>query len=608
MLERDAELDAFCQDFFPQVRKRHAEGMDRIAKVTVIFELVEPGDVIAALKRVDPVRLGQWQHLLLPPTPSPSAPAPAAAPPSRSAVARLFISFVAADKRFLEELIKHLSSLRQRLGIDIWHAGLIRAGQHREAAILRALKRADIALLLISPDYLATKQSCAEMRAALQRSTDGTAQVIPIILRSCAWQETPLGSLLPLPKEGRPVDLWRSGDAAWLDVAQGLHNAILFPASTLRRSVALPVDATKNAATQRPSFPLAEIFRVSGQPSLNFVEPSQLTELCLRMAAMGQGLVVEGPSGIGKTTAVKRALAELQPPPRIVWIASKKAGDLALLRSELAAGFAQGGQLVIDDFHHLPLTEQQQVADLIKVLADDSRNDAKIVLIGINPAGQTLVRNFPDLAGRFTVVSLERQPPEKIDELIFKGEVAANIVFRRRAEFVTAAYGSFFTAQQLCYAAALQAGIAKTKELSTIVELGPRDVLATVLKDLSFKYRELLINFAAYDEQAPPRGAGLALLWLLAQGDEGSVSLALASLRHPQLTPAFAWLRAHLQGLFARTALERLFYWNVRAGVLSLEDPQLVFYLRNLAWPQLAADSGHAAVKWDPMNGPEFPA
>ncbi|MEO1318214.1 MAG: ATPase, partial [Pseudomonadota bacterium] len=54
-----------------------------------------------------------------------------------------------------------------------------------------------------------------------------------------------------------------------------------------------------------------DVFKTSGVPAHTFVHPQEYPRLVLNLQTAGRGLVVEGPSGIGKTTAVENALAEL---------------------------------------------------------------------------------------------------------------------------------------------------------------------------------------------------------------------------------------------------------------------------------------------------------
>jgi hypothetical protein len=64
------------------------------------------------------------------------------------------------------------------------------------------------------------------MTEALRRHRDGSARVVPIILRPCAWQTAPFADLQVLPKDGRPITLWPNQDEACLDVAEGVMNVV----------------------------------------------------------------------------------------------------------------------------------------------------------------------------------------------------------------------------------------------------------------------------------------------------------------------------------------------------------------------------------------------
>lgn len=60
------ELDAFCLDFFPEVKARFSAGMDRLARETLLLEMREPADVQSALRRYSRpqfpprVKLASW--------------------------------------------------------------------------------------------------------------------------------------------------------------------------------------------------------------------------------------------------------------------------------------------------------------------------------------------------------------------------------------------------------------------------------------------------------------------------------------------------------------------------------------------------------------------
>ena len=62
------------------------------------------------------------------------------------------------------------------------------------------------------------------------------------------------------------------------------------------------------------------------------------------------------------------------------------------------------GTVIIDDFHLLSIENKNRLSDLMKTIADEDREDVKLVLIGINRAGDSLVCLAPDLNNRITTV------------------------------------------------------------------------------------------------------------------------------------------------------------------------------------------------------------
>ena len=71
--------------------------------------------------------------------------------------------------------------------------------------------------------------------------------------------------------------------------------------------------------------------------------------------------------------------------------------------------------------------------------------------MGINKAGQQLVKFADDLGMRIDVFKLEANPNERIVELISRGEDALKITIAEKAEVAKRAQGSFQLAQLLCH-------------------------------------------------------------------------------------------------------------------------------------------------------------
>ena len=56
---------------------------------------------------------------------------------------------------------------------------------------------------------------------------------------------------------------------------------------------------------------LEDVFKIGGIPTHTFVHPVEYPALLVALRTPGRGVVIEGPSGFGKTTSVTRALDEL---------------------------------------------------------------------------------------------------------------------------------------------------------------------------------------------------------------------------------------------------------------------------------------------------------
>lgn len=60
----------------------------------------------------------------------------------------------------------------------------------------------------------------------MERSISGDAVVIPIVLRPCAWMNSPFGKLQALPKGNKPISIYEDSDLATLEVALAIMERI----------------------------------------------------------------------------------------------------------------------------------------------------------------------------------------------------------------------------------------------------------------------------------------------------------------------------------------------------------------------------------------------
>jgi tetratricopeptide (TPR) repeat protein len=140
---------------------------------------------------------------------------------------KLFYCYARDDKALRDELDVHLSSLKRQNIVTSWYDGAINAGSDWEKEIDTHLREAHLILLLITPHFMASDYCYSvEMQRALQRDKDGTARVIPIILRRTFWEGAPFSHLQFLPTDAKPVTQWADRDEAFWDITVGIHKTV----------------------------------------------------------------------------------------------------------------------------------------------------------------------------------------------------------------------------------------------------------------------------------------------------------------------------------------------------------------------------------------------
>src|SRR5436305_4198480 len=140
---------------------------------------------------------------------------------------KIFFCYAREDEVHLNKLQTHLTSLELEGLIETWYDRKIDPGVKCEKEIREKLDMAQIILLLISPDFLASEYCRGvEMKLALERHERGEARVIPIIVRHVHWRIQPLHKLQALPMDAKPITSWADVDAACFDVTDGIRRII----------------------------------------------------------------------------------------------------------------------------------------------------------------------------------------------------------------------------------------------------------------------------------------------------------------------------------------------------------------------------------------------
>src|SRR5437868_6409053 len=94
----------------------------------------------------------------------------------------IFICYARNDQALLNDLQKHLVPMVRQGLITMWHDTDISPGTEWEEEINKHLNTAQIVLLLVSPDFMASEYCYSkEMKRAMERHERGEARVIPVL-------------------------------------------------------------------------------------------------------------------------------------------------------------------------------------------------------------------------------------------------------------------------------------------------------------------------------------------------------------------------------------------------------------------------------------------
>ncbi|HEV8562028.1 MAG TPA: TIR domain-containing protein [Actinophytocola sp.] len=458
--------------------------------------------------------------------------------------------------------------------------------EETESYIDELASRAEIVLILVSRALLASGYgSSAEMGMLTRRLANRDVILLPVILRPTSWERQPFGRLAALPSNGVPVSHWTSQDEAIKNIVNGVRLAV----RSLRGEEIAPVPPV--SVVGRQVFELGEVFKPTGMPTATFVEPDDFFEFRMALRQPGLGVILEGPAGVGKTTVLRQAVdqdADRLREPEL--LSARKPADVPTIR-QLLGGHT--GLVAVDDFQRLPADLQDDLADYLKVLADDDAADGKLVLVGIPGTAQGLIDLSPDLATRIRRFRLGRVSEEILLQMMTKGEAALNIIFDRKVEVAIASMGSLQTAQMLCWSMVTMAGIDKTADVPTIVHTDIARARVKVAELLRLKFQSTVEDFIVLDD--PDELLCIELLLELARTSDGILRLGPFADRRPDLRDAIE--RVFIDGMKDGLAhqhknLSKFVFYDPRNHRLVVDDPQFVFYLCQLSRAELLDAAG----------------
>lgn len=142
---------------------------------------------------------------------------------------QLFIAHSTDDALWRERLATMLAPL-VRIGVSFWDETQIQPGQHRQGEIATALGNARVAVLLVSPAFLASEfvldQALSTLLAAGYQ--EQKLKILWVVVKPCLWQQTELVSYQPAHDPSEPLSTLTDSeaDAALVAICQRIRSAV----------------------------------------------------------------------------------------------------------------------------------------------------------------------------------------------------------------------------------------------------------------------------------------------------------------------------------------------------------------------------------------------
>ena len=336
-----------------------------------------------------------------------------------------------------------------------------------------------------------------------------------------------------------------------------------------------------------------------GLPQFTFVKPPNFNEILLDIRHPGKPVILEGQSGTGKTTCVRKILEHLGA-SGTEYLTARFATDVH--RIEEIARIGPPGRFVIDDFHRLATPTQSQLADRAKFAAEaGSGVQTKLVLIGINQVGSELIQLVPDIAKRTGIHRIQAGSKSDIDSLIQEGCTKLNVEISDRDAIFIESRGDYWLTQQLCQTICTMNDILESLDKKTPLSFDIGSLRRKVVEKLSSAFYPSVKEFCRGVRFRPNNDPYLKLLQKIGQQDSSIIDLNELANSNPDVRGSINNIKESRLEILLRDKpnCARHFYYNVGTKQFAIEDPALFYFLKNLDWQKLRQDCGFKATTRD---------
>ncbi len=351
---------------------------------------------------------------------------------------------------------------------------------------------------------------------------------------------------------------------------------------------------------------LSDVFKTVGLPYYTYVKPPYYGEVRADITQPGKHLLIEGPSGIGKTCVAFKVFEELRFEQGIHFIyvscrdadATKTIDDFFYKTSIQEVITAR--ILVIDDFHLLPAARRAEIGSLLKRLSDrafETANPPKVILIGIPTTGVSLLSDAYDLGPRLGTYILKRVSDLEIDKVIAGGETALQVLFEDREVLLSESAGNFWLAQYICNKVCASQEVFETQDEIKIITFDLLGIRGRLMSELSQRYMSVAKTFAKGKKWRPGGNKPyLEVLLALCKLPDSVVSFdkllfVIPEKRKPGIKAVRNRIAEVIHDSTKGVDLRKQIAFDPDAG-FSIEDPLYRYFLTNLDPKRLFEELG----------------
>ncbi|MDF3821736.1 hypothetical protein P3G55_17660 [Leptospira sp. 96542] len=342
------------------------------------------------------------------------------------------------------------------------------------------------------------------------------------------------------------------------------------------------------------NYPVEEVFRTEGVPQFTFIKPPNFNEILVDLRNPGKPVIIEGQSGTGKTTTIKKIIELNLGSSSFDYLSARKSNDMSKI-IDISKG-KMIGNFVIDDFHRLNPDIQEDIANLIKIAAEEYDNSKypKIVIIGINKVGSELIHLVHDIAKRCGIHRIKPADQKSILLLIENGELKLNIAIDEKNLIFEETKGDYWLTQMICQTICLMNDVTDSLSNHQSLNYTIHDLRKKVTERLENNYNETVKEFCRGRRFRSTNDPYFKLLKCISEQPASIVDLTELANTNPDVSGSINNIKeSRLKILLdSKPICERYFYYNPETKLFAIEDPALFYYIKYLNWDELRKSCG----------------